>query len=113
MKKNKLINRVPLNDNPPSNEEESIIKMNLFNRYLEIKQDLINNIKDVFNRSNYYTKKYRGNIVTDINIGLDYDENLNKVIQIYIKHRGVFVKDRLIFNEKGIINSEIKTNIYE
>lgn len=87
--------------------------LDIFNKYLEIKQDLVNNFNDVFNRYNYYTKKYRGNVVTDINVGLIEEGNGVKTIQIYIKNRGRYIKDITSFNSSGIISSDFITNIYD
>jgi hypothetical protein len=36
----------------------------VFNRYLEIKQDLLINLKEVFYKQHTYTHKYRGNFNT-------------------------------------------------
>lgn len=87
--------------------------IDIFNKYLEIKQDLINNLGDVFNRSVYYTKKYRGNRITDINVGLLYDSQGNKIIQIFIRNNGKYIRDSLTFNSKGLFISDIKTNMYD
>ena len=35
------------------------IENDVFNKYLEIKQDLVNNLSTIFNRQHYYTHKYR------------------------------------------------------
>lgn len=90
-----------------------IYNIDIFNKYLEIKQDLVNNLRDVFNRQHYYTHKYRGNVITDINVGLMYDTDGNKIIQIFIRNNGKWIKDKLTFNFKGLYRSEIKTNMYE
>lgn len=83
----------------------------VFDKYLEIKQDLINNLDELFNKQHTYTHKYRGNILTDINVALDVTEDRKKVIQIFVRHNGMWVRDRLTYDNTGIINSDIKTNI--
>lgn len=92
--------------------KKEIIKNDVFNKYLEIKQDIINNLKTVFNKQHTYIRKYRGNAFTDINIGfyqLDYD---NHAIQIYIRHSDVWIKDIMVFNSKNkYIHSNIKTTL--
>lgn len=85
----------------------------VFYKYLEIKQDLLNNLREVFNRQNYYSKKYRGNILTDINVAIDITPEGNKMIQIFIRHDGYWIKDRVEFNREGIVNSIVKHNFYE
>jgi hypothetical protein len=83
----------------------------IFDKYLEIKQDIIGNLKHVFNRQTTYTKKYRGNRFTDINVAFDTIEDNKKIIQIYIRHKDKYIRDRIMFNKKGLLGSEIKTNI--
>lgn len=83
----------------------------LFNRYLEIKQDLINNLNDVFNRSHTYTHKYRGNITTDVNVSLDYGPHNEKIVQIFIRTKKLWIKDVLSILNGRIVESTIQTNI--
>ena len=71
------------------------VKEQVFNKYLEIKQDLINNLEEVFNRKNYYERKYKGNINTDINVSIDYGPYNEKIIQIFIRHQGEWIKDTI------------------
>ena len=40
------------------------------NKYNEIEKDLITNQADVFLRYNYFTHKYKGDRLNDINVGL-------------------------------------------
>jgi hypothetical protein len=85
----------------------------IFNKYLEIKQDLIQNIKDVFNLQTYYTHKYRGNINTDINVAIYPSADNNNVIRIFVRHKGIWIRDEMEVNRKGIIKSKISNNFYE
>ena len=87
------------------------ISNDVFNKYLEIKQDIVNNLKDVFNKSHTYTHKYRGNIVTDVNVALDYGSNNEKIIQIFVRHKHIYIKDVLTFKSGEHYESSIKTNI--
>ena len=90
------------------------IKLELFNKYLEIKQDLMNNLQDIPNRTNYYSKKYRGDIVTDINVGLGVGENgKDYTIQIFLRHKELYIKDNIKYNLKGLFSSTIKSNLNE
>lgn len=90
---------------------KSGIEIQIFNKYLQIKQDLINNLKDVWNRRNYYSKKYRGNEKTNINVAITDTEEGNKLLQIFIGHGKLWIKDVLIFNSKGLVSSKITTNL--
>lgn len=93
------------------NKKIMTVNGQVFNKYLEIKQDLINNLQDVFNRQHYYTHKYRGNRLTDVNVSLDYGPSNEKIIQIFVRHDGQWIKDVLKFKTGGFFNSEIKTNL--
>ena len=83
----------------------------IFNKYLEIKQDLIGNLKDVWNRQNYYTKKYRGNEKTDITVGVDETTEGNKILLIFVQNNKKWIRDELIFNRKEIVSSDIRNNL--
>ena len=87
-----------------------MIKNQIFNRYLEVKQDLLTNLKEVFQRSHYYTHKYRGNVLLDLNVGLSESEGGSKRIQIFIRAKGLWIRDVLIYNSTGVIENDITSN---
>lgn len=89
----------------------NIIETEVFNKYLEIKQDLVYNIREVWNRKNYYTRKYKGNEITNINVAIEYTTEGNKKLQIFVEHKKKWIKDVLIFNSKGIVSSNVKMNL--
>lgn len=88
-------------------------KIAIFNKYLEIKQDLINNLKEVWNRKKYYTRKYRGNEYTDINVGINETSEGNKVLLIFVQKDKTWIRDELVFNSKGLISSDIRNNLID
>lgn len=83
----------------------------VFYKYLEIKQDIIGNLTDVFLRQNYYSKKYRGSLLTDINVAIDVTPEKNNLVQIFIRYKGKWIKDVLVFNRQGIVSSNITSNL--
>lgn len=83
----------------------------VFQRYLEIKQDIINNLAEVFNKQHTYTHKYRGNLLTDINVSLDYGPANEKIIQIFVRAKGKWIRDKLSIFEGRLFDSDIKSNI--
>lgn len=93
-------------------QTEEKIKSDVFNKYLEIKQDIVNNMSTVFNKQITFTKKYRGNIVTDINVGffpLDYGTH---AIQIFVRHKAEWMRDIMVFDSKNkYLYSNIKTTL--
>lgn len=88
------------------------LETELFNKYLEIKQDLVNNLRDVFNRDHYYTHKYRGTILTDINVSLAEGPRGEKIIQIFIRSKGKWIKDVLSLYGGQLHDNTVTTNLY-
>ena len=80
-----------------------------------IKQDLENNQDELFNRIEYYTRKYRGDILNDINVGLFLDDHLRPTAQIYVANKTGIIKHLLIFNSSGktIIKQETPINTFK
>jgi hypothetical protein len=83
----------------------------VFNKYLEIKQDLLENLNEVFNKQHTYTHKYRGNITTDVNVALEYGPRNERIIKIFVRADGKWIKDVLSIFGGRIDDSTIKTNI--
>lgn len=83
----------------------------VFNKYLEIKLDLVNNLKEVWNRKNYYIRKYRGNEITNINVGVNETSEGNKILLIFVENDKKWIRDELIFNSREIISSDIRSNL--
>lgn len=70
-------------------------------KYTEILEDLYRNQEEVFLRYNYYTKKYRGDLLNDINVGLFLNENYQPTAQIFLRNKTGYIKTHLIFNKEG------------
>ena len=75
--------------------------INIQDKYNKIEQDLINNQKDVFLRYHYFTHKYRGNRLNDINVGLFINDEFQPTAQIFIRNKTGYIRTHLIFNKKG------------
>ena len=80
-----------------------------------IRQDLIENQKDLFNLYNYYTHKYRSNDrLLDINVGLFFDNSQRPVAQIYVADKNTRIREQLIMNhDYKIIDNDLKIKTYE
>jgi len=78
-------------------------------KYREIEQDIIDNQKDIFLRYNYFSKKYMGDRLNDVNLGLFLNDNLEPVAQIFVRNKTGYIKTHLIFNREGneIINAKM------
>jgi hypothetical protein len=77
--------------------------------YNKIEKDIITNQTEIFYRYNYYTHKYRGDRLNDINVGLFLNDNLQPVVQIFVRNKTGYIKTHLIFNRAGnkIINKTV------
>jgi hypothetical protein len=89
------------------------LKYDITHKYLEIKQDLMNNLQEVFLRVKYYTRKYRGNLHVDINVAISENELNEQKVQIFVRRDGIWIKDVMTYNSKGLQDSTITTNMYE
>jgi hypothetical protein len=70
-------------------------------KYKEIEQDIIDNQKDIFLRYNYFSKKYMGDRLNDVNVGLFLNDNLQPVAQIFVRNKTGCIKTHIIFNREG------------
>lgn len=69
--------------------------------YNIIEEDLVTNARDVVNRYEYYTHKYRGDLLNDINVGIFVNDNLKIVAQVYVSNGHDIIKTQLIFSNDG------------
>lgn len=65
-----------------------------------IRQDLINNQKDLFNMHHYYTHKHRSNDrMLDINVGLFRNDKQVLTAQIYVADKNTKIREQLFLDE--------------
>lgn len=81
----------------------------------QIRTDIILNQKDLLNRYNYYTHKYRSNNrIVDVNVGIFLNDNYEPTIQIYVANKNIKIREQFILNKKNnIINNNIIIKNYE
>lgn len=74
-----------------------------------IREDLINNQKEIFNRYHYYTHKHRSNDrLLDINVGLFRNENQQLTAQIYVADKNTRIREQLYFdNNYNIVDNQL------
>lgn len=75
--------------------------LDLIDTYQQIENDLITNQEEVFLRYNYYTRKYRGNLLNDVNVGLTINEDHKPVAQIFLRNKTGHIKKHVVFNNEG------------
>ncbi len=83
--------------------------INIQNKYKEIEQNIIDNQKDIYNMYNYYTKKWRGNRLSDINVGLFLGDGNVPTVQIFVRQKNEYIKSHILFIKAGdaIIDTKI------
>jgi hypothetical protein len=91
------------------------IQLDVFNKYLDIKKDLMDNISEVYNRKHYYTHKYRGTRDLDLHVGVGNNliDPSKKEIQIFLRFKKYYIKDNIIYDGMNYFKSIIKTNLNE
>lgn len=77
--------------------------------YDTIHNDLVDNKADLFFMYNYYTKKYRGDRLNDINVGLFLNDKQMPTVQIFVRNKTGYIKTQLIFNRAGTEIREVLT----
>lgn len=82
---------------------------NIMTTYNKIEKDLIENQSDLFLRYNYFTHKYKGDRLNDINVGLFLNDNLQPVAQIFVRNKSGYIRTHLIMDKaaKTIIDKQI------
>lgn len=83
--------------------------LNIQNKYNEIEQHIIANQKDIFNMYNYYTKKWRGNRLNDICVGMFLGDGNIPTVQIFLRNKTGYIKKHILFNKAGDKINDIKT----
>ena len=83
--------------------------INIQNKVAEIEQHIIDNQKDIFNMYNYYTKKWRGSRLNDLNVGLFLGDGNVPTVQIFARNKTGYLKKHILFNKTGdtIIDTKI------
>lgn len=70
-------------------------------KFNQIKQEIITNQREIFYRYEYYTHKFKGNRLNDVNVGLFLDDKQRPVVQIFVRNQNGYYKEHLVFNKAG------------
>lgn len=54
--------------------------------YEMIEKDIVENASEIYGRQEYYTHKYRGDLINDVNVGVYIDDDLRVAVQIYVSN---------------------------
>lgn len=83
--------------------------INIPNKVAEIENHIIDNQKDIFNMYNHYTRKWVGNRLNDLNVGLFLGDGNVPTVQIFARNKTGCIKKHILFNKAGdtIIDTKI------
>ena len=78
-------------------------------KYEEIYNSIVKNQKDIFNMYNYYSHKWRGNRLNDVNVGMFLGDGNIPTVQIFVRNKTGYIKSHISFNKAGdtIIDTKI------
>lgn len=83
--------------------------LNIQNKVAEIENHIVENQKDIFNLYNYYTHKWRGNRLNDLNVGVFIGDGNIPTVQIFARNKTGYLKKHILFNRTGDTIIDIKT----
>lgn len=83
--------------------------LNIQNKVAEIENHIVENQKDIFNLYNYYTHKWRGDRLNDINCGIFIGDGNIPTVQIFARNKTGYLKKHILFNKAGDTIIDIKT----
>lgn len=83
--------------------------LNIQNKFAEIENHIIDNQKDIFNLYNYYTRKWKGDRLNDVNVGVFLGDGNIPTVQIFARNKTGYIKKHLLFNRAGDTIIDIKT----
>lgn len=83
--------------------------LNIQNKVAEIENHIVENQKDIFNLYNYYTHKWRGNRLNDLNVGVFIGDGNIPTVQIFARNKTGYLKKHILFNKAGDTIIDIKT----
>lgn len=83
--------------------------INIQNKVAEIENHIVENQKDIFNLYNYYTHKWRGNRLNDLNVGVFIGDGNIPTVQIFARNKTGYLKKHILFNRAGDTVIDIKT----
>ncbi len=87
--------------------------INIINKHQEITEHIVSHQEDIFNLYNYYTHKWRGNRLNDINVGLFLNDNNKPTVQIFVRNKTGYIKSHIEFNKEGNKILDIRTLNYK
>lgn len=87
-------------------------RVNVIETLKTIEKDIVENQSEVISRKEYYSTKYRGDILNDINVGIIVNDNLETVIQVYVSNGFTSIRKQFVMNkgDRSISHSSTVTS---
>lgn len=90
--------------------DEKAVENEVFTLSMEVKTELLSDINDLLLRQNYFSKKFKGNRLSEVFVGYKLNDDRNTVVTIFVRFRGKYIKDELVFNKRKLIDSTLTSN---
>lgn len=74
-------------------------RINVLETLKTIEKDLKTNQEELVNRKEYYTTKYRGDNLNDVNVGIFLNDDLETVVQVYVSNGFTSIRKRFILSK--------------
>ena len=88
------------------------VNMDIVAKFLEIKEELLEERKDLLNRYEYFTRKHRGNRLNDINVGIFHEPGNKFMAQIFLQNKQGYIKNQITFDGNfRLLNDNLKINL--
>lgn len=89
-------------------------EVNIEEKYKEIRKDIMDNIEEVFLRSKYYSRKYRGDEWNDINVSIDDESPTVNTIQIFLRNKSGYIKEVITMMDNkpdSVLHTDLQYNV--
>lgn len=75
----------------------NILFIDINEKLNEIEADITANQSEIFNRYTYYTTKYKGDLLNDVNVGLFINDGNIPTVQIFVRNKTGCIRKHIQF----------------
>ena len=83
---------------------EKAVENEVFTLSMEVKKELLSDVDDLLLRQNYFSKKFTGNILSEVFVGYRLNDDRHTVVTIFVQFRKKYIKDEMVFNNRKLID---------
>ena len=90
--------------------DEKAVENEVFTLSMEVKKELLSDVDDLLLRQDYFSKKFKGNILSEVFVGYKLNDDRHTVVTIFVQFRKKYIKDEMVFNNRKLIDSVLTSN---